>query len=127
MEDGFFTIDCVARRFGVSYRTLRFYEQRGIVSPERHGSRRLYSGRDCVKLELVFKGKKLGFTLSEIEALIGAAPLGHEGGSFLSDGVMRSLGRTSICEQLQALETRKTKVEEAISELSQVLARRRCR
>ena len=67
-----YTIDLVARRFGVSLRTLRFYEQKGLVVPMREGNRRLYSERNCTQIAVILKGKKLGFSLAEIEALMAA-------------------------------------------------------
>ena len=55
----------LAEAFGVTPRTLRFYEQKGILKPVRHGRLRLYSERDKIRLKLTLRGKRLGFTLNE--------------------------------------------------------------
>ena len=64
------TISDMAGLYGVSLRTLRFYEARGLLQPLRTGTLRSYSAKDCIRLELILKGKKLGFSLSEIAKLI---------------------------------------------------------
>ena len=65
-----FTIGDLAREFSVSLRTLRFYEDRGLLSPKRQGTMRLYGTRDRVRLSMILKGKQLGFTLGEISAML---------------------------------------------------------
>jgi DNA-binding transcriptional MerR regulator len=65
------TISQMSRVFGVSLRTLRFYEDRGLIKPRREGSARYYRAADRVRMEMILKGKKLGFTLTEIQDLIG--------------------------------------------------------
>ena len=61
----------MSRVFGVSLRTLRFYEDRGLIKPRREGNARYYRGADRIRMEMILKGKKLGFTLTEIQDLIG--------------------------------------------------------
>ena len=63
-----YTIGDLAREFGVSLRTLRFYEDRGLLKPQRAGASRLYDGAQRARLELILKGKQLGFTLAEFSA-----------------------------------------------------------
>src|ERR1700735_3147899 len=65
------TISQMSRVFGVSLRTLRFYEDRGLIKPRREGNARYYRGGDRIRMEMILKGKKLGFTLTEIQDLIG--------------------------------------------------------
>ena len=65
------TISQMSRLFGVSLRTLRFYEDRGLIKPRREGNARYYRATDRVRMEMILKGKKLGFTLTEIQDLIG--------------------------------------------------------
>ncbi len=60
----------LAREFGVTARTIRFYEDKGLLSPTRQGQRRIYSPRDRVRLRLIMRGKRLGFSLDEIGAMI---------------------------------------------------------
>lgn len=61
-----YTIGELAREFEITTRTIRFYEDEGLLSPIRIGSKRLYRRRDRVRLKLILRGKRLGFTLAEI-------------------------------------------------------------
>jgi DNA-binding transcriptional MerR regulator len=65
-----FKIGDLAREFGVTLRTLRFYEDRGLLNPERRGTTRLYSRRDRARLRLILLAKTLGFSLTEAKQLI---------------------------------------------------------
>jgi DNA-binding transcriptional MerR regulator len=60
----------VADEYGVTHRTVRFYEDRGLITPERRGTRRVYHPRDRVRLGLILRGKRLGFSLEEITRII---------------------------------------------------------
>ena len=60
----------LAGEFGVTTRTVRFYEDKGLLSPARDGQRRIYSPRDRVRLRLIMRGKRLGLSLEEIGELI---------------------------------------------------------
>jgi DNA-binding transcriptional MerR regulator len=64
------TIGDMAREFRISLRALRFYEDRALLHPRRRGTTRLYSGRDRLHLQMILKGKKLGFTLAEIREIL---------------------------------------------------------
>jgi len=64
-----FTISELAKEFGVTTRTLRFYEDQGLLSPKREGTNRVFSARDRVRLKLALRGKRLGFSLAEIREL----------------------------------------------------------
>jgi len=64
-----FTISELAREFGVTTRTIRFYEDQGLLSPKREGTNRVFSPRDRVRLKLALRGKRLGFPLAEIREL----------------------------------------------------------
>jgi DNA-binding transcriptional MerR regulator len=65
-----FSITELAREFDVTPRTIRFYEDEGLLSPRRRGQARIFSGRDRVRLQLILRGKRLGFSLSEIRDII---------------------------------------------------------
>lgn len=65
-----YSIADLAAEFGVTTRTIRFYEDEGLISPERKGQRRVYSPRDRVRLRLIMRGKRLGFSLAEIREMI---------------------------------------------------------
>jgi DNA-binding transcriptional MerR regulator len=60
----------LAREFEVTTRTIRFYEDRSLLRPKREGQRRVYSSGDRVRLRLIMRGKRLGFTLEEIGEMI---------------------------------------------------------
>jgi DNA-binding transcriptional MerR regulator len=60
----------LAREFGITTRTIRFYEDRGLITPRRDGQRRVYAPRDRVRLKLIMRGKRLGFSLEEIREMI---------------------------------------------------------
>lgn len=64
-----YTITDLAREFGVTTRTLRHYEDEGLLSPAREGMSRVFSARDRIRLKLALRGKRLGFTLQEIKEL----------------------------------------------------------
>ena len=64
------TIAEVAEEFGVTHRTLRHYESLGLLSPERRGTQRIFHRRDRVRLDLVLRGRRLGFPLEEIRRIV---------------------------------------------------------
>ncbi|WP_068546865.1 MerR family transcriptional regulator [Thalassotalea crassostreae] len=60
-----FSIGDLAREFDITTRSIRFYEDQGLLVPERRGQTRIYNRRDRVRLKLILRGKRLGFTLAE--------------------------------------------------------------
>ena len=66
-EERTFTISGLADTFQVTPRTIRFYEDQGLLSPKRDGLNRVYSHRDRARLTLICRGKRLGFSLAEIK------------------------------------------------------------
>ena len=73
-----YTITDLAKEFGVTTRTIRHYEDEGLLSPRRDGMNRLFSNRDRVRLKLVQRGKRLGFSLAEIRELFDLYDLSHD-------------------------------------------------
>lgn len=65
-----FTITELSREFDVTTRTIRFYEDEGLLAPDRRGQARIYGPRDRVRLRLILRGKRLGFSLSEIKEIL---------------------------------------------------------
>jgi DNA-binding transcriptional MerR regulator len=65
-----FTIRQLCREFGATPRALRFYEDKGLLSPQRDGQNRIYSCRDRARLSLILRGKRVGFSLIEIGELL---------------------------------------------------------
>jgi DNA-binding transcriptional MerR regulator len=64
-----YSISELAQEFGITTRTIRYYEDQGLISPERDGISRIFSNRDRVRLKLALRGKRLGFSLAEIREL----------------------------------------------------------
>ena len=116
------TIAEVASTYGISYRTLRFYEQKGFLQPLRVGATRVYTSRDRIRLELILKGKKLGFSLEEIWHLV----LGPSTTKILGEDDVRDfvslLSVAEVNARLQDLQKRRLAVDAAILELREALA-----
>lgn len=76
-----YSISELSSEFGITPRTIRYYESEGLISPDREGQKRIYSARDRVRLALVLRGKRLGFSLAEAKEIIDlyAAPHGEVG------------------------------------------------
>jgi DNA-binding transcriptional MerR regulator len=112
---GAYTIGELSREFGVTLRALRFYENKGLISPQREGLSRLYSPGDRTRLALILKGKKLGFTLGEIRQMIAV----EEGEA---DTKTLALSREKCLEQIELLKKQKAEIEEGLNELSRIYA-----
>jgi DNA-binding transcriptional MerR regulator len=106
-----FTIGDLAREFGVTLRTLRFYEDRGLLSPRREGTARIYDQRDRALLRLILKGKQLGFTLTEIRAMVAEERAGETPAANLK------LSLAQVEDQISHLEQQKSEIEQALEEL----------
>lgn len=65
--DDLYTVNQLAADLGITPRALRFYEVKGLLSPQRLGNNRVYSKRDRARLTLILRGKRLGFSLAEIK------------------------------------------------------------
>lgn len=110
-----FTIGELSREFGVTLRALRFYENKGLISPQRDGLNRLYSQGDRTRLALILKGKKLGFTLGEIRQMIALEEAG-------ADNEALPLSLEKCLEQMAMLQRQKAEIEEGLNELSRIYA-----
>ncbi|MDD1964708.1 MerR family DNA-binding transcriptional regulator [Pseudomonas putida] len=71
MSNPTYSISDLARELDITTRTIRFYEEQGMLSPERRGLERIYSAKDKVTLKLILRGKRIGFSLAECRDLIG--------------------------------------------------------
>ncbi|TXH69781.1 MAG: MerR family DNA-binding transcriptional regulator [Thiothrix sp.] len=71
MEQKLWTISELADEHHISARTIRFYEDKGLLEPQRVGTNRVYSYKDHARLKLILRGKRLGFSLEEIREFIG--------------------------------------------------------
>ncbi|MGN6753634.1 MAG: MerR family transcriptional regulator [Intrasporangium sp.] len=113
------TIAEIADEFGVTHRTVRHYEDLGLISPERQGTRRIYHRRDRTRLNLILRGKRLGFPLDEIRTIVDLfdAPRGRRA------QLEYVLGQ--LDERRADLEQRLRDAQDALGELEQF--ERRCR
>jgi len=109
----------VADEFGVTHRTVRHYEELGLISPERRGTTRVYHRRDRTRLALVLRGKRLGFPLEEIRTIIDLYDVPRGRRSQLE----YVLGQ--IDERRADLEQRRRDLDAALTELTEF--ERRCR
>src|SRR3954463_11445953 len=107
----------LAAEYDVTLRTIRFYEDRGLLTPERRGTARVYHPRDKVRLGLILRGKRLGFSLDEIAKIVDMydAEPGEEGQlAYLLD---------QITHRRAELEQRRRDIDEPPQELPAVQAR----
>lgn len=70
MSEDLTRIGDMSRLFGVTLRALRFYEDKGLLEPIRHGTTRLYTRRDKARLKLILLGRKVGFSLREVKQML---------------------------------------------------------
>ncbi len=107
-----FTIGEMAREFGVSLRALRFYEDRGLLQPRRRGTTRLFNGRDRLHMQMILKGKQLGFTLTEIHDILVSRGSPIEGAD-----LELGLHPDQIAAQIHHLERQRADLDAALVEL----------
>ena len=69
MSETIYSIGELSREFDITPRSIRFYEEQGLLAPERNGQTRVYQKKDRVRLRLILRGKRLGFSLSEVKTL----------------------------------------------------------
>ena len=113
------TIAEVAAEFGVTHRTVRFYEDQGLIAPERRGTQRIFHPRDRVRLGLILRGKRLGFDLAEIRRIVDMYDQSPG-----EAGQLRYL-LDQIEQRRAELEQRRRDIEVTLTELDDV--ERRCR
>ena len=94
-----YTITDLAKEFGVTTRTIRHYEDEGLISPSRAGTNRLFTVRDRVRLKLALRGKRLGFSLAEIRELFDLYDLAHDEKRQLQDFLTKLEKRRAMIEQ----------------------------
>jgi DNA-binding transcriptional MerR regulator len=105
----------MARKYGVTLRTLRFYEDKGLINPKRDGSTRLYSRRDKARLKLILLGRKVGFSLRDVKQMMDLYdPSG-------SNSKQLKLALDKSEKQLARLQKQRAVIEEAIGELSNTM------
>lgn len=110
------TITELAREAGITARAIRFYESKGLLTPRRAGTTRIYTHRERGRLQLILRGKRLGFSLTDIGEyldLYDADPTQHDQIVLLVDKVNNRIGE---------LESQKADIDDTLKELSSVRA-----
>lgn len=108
-----FAISDLAREFGITPRTIRFWEDQGILAPEREGRNRVFTRRDRARLKMALRGKRLGLSLAEIKDLIGMYS-GTEDETPQLIECLRIMSR-----RREALEQQREDIEAMLAEISQ--------
>ena len=116
MDETHMTIGRMCETFGVSARTLRFYETKKLLFPIRRGQKRLFTKRDRARLKLILKGKRFGFSLKEIRQLLDLYKSDQDPQIQIKQAHERAE------RQLKALEAKKQELEEIIDDLRSQLA-----
>lgn len=116
MQDSHKTIRQMCAEFGVTPRTLRFYESKELLFPQRDGQHRLFSRRDQARLKLILRGKRFGFSLEEIRQLLNMYDR--------DDSELKQLRKTYdiACQRLADMERQRDELNEAIADLKNELA-----
>jgi DNA-binding transcriptional MerR regulator len=113
----------LARELGVTARTLRFYEDRGLITPLRQGNARIYTLRDRARMILILRGKRLGFSLREIKEYLDLYAKGQTGAEqlrVLQAGVAKRL--ESLLEQQEAIELTIAELQDIADQTAAALA-----
>jgi DNA-binding transcriptional MerR regulator len=105
------SIGDLAREFDVTPRTIRFYEDEGLLSPRREGSRRIYSKRDQVRLKLILRGKRLGFSLADVREMLELYDSAPDERQQLEKFV------ASLSARRAQLERQRTEIDEVLGEI----------
>jgi|SRR5262245_31571573 len=106
-----FTIRELARECGVTARTLRFYEEKGLISPRRDGLERLYTRRDRARLKYVLMGRNVGFSLDEVGEMLDLYDIGD------GQETQLKVALAKFRERIARLERQKADIERVIDEL----------
>jgi len=106
-----YTIGELAAEFGVTARTIRFYEDKNLLEPARNGIHRVYARRDRGRLRLILRGKRLGFSLSDICEMLSLYDLNDDGREQLKVSLEKSLKRLTVLRQ------QRRDIDEVIGEL----------
>lgn len=106
-----FTIRQLTKEFGVTARTLRFYEDEKLIAPGRRGQTRIYSPRDRARITLILRGRRLGFSLAEIREFLDLYDSADHGHAQL----VRA--RAKFEERIGILERQKLDIDETLKEL----------
>ena len=112
-----YSIRQLTKEMGVTSRTLRHYEDEGLLSPERQGLARIYSQRDRARLVLILRGRRVGFSLAEIREILDLYNAEDHGVAQFQHS------RKKFAERIVALEAQRKDIDESIKELKLAVER----
>jgi len=120
-----YSIGELARMFEVTPRTIRFYEQEGLLAPERRGQTRVYHEKDRVRLKLTLRGKRLGFSLAEIREVIEMYDAMPDGNALQLRRLLEILSekRANMERQLEDIRLMQRELDDVESRAREVLDR----
>lgn len=107
-----FSISDLAREFGITPRTIRFYEDQGLLAPRREGLTRVFTRRDRTRLRLALRGKRLGFSLAEIRYLIEMYDTARDKNTQLTEFL------NGLSQRKAALQQQREDIEAVLQEVS---------
>lgn len=110
-----YTIRQLTKEFSVTARTLRFYEDEGLIAPTRRGQTRIYAPRDRARIILILRGRRVGFSLAEIREILDLYDV-HDGGK-----AQILHARKKFEERVSTLERQKIDIEESLAELRRAI------
>ena len=120
-----FAISDLAREFGITPRTIRFWEDQGILAPQREGTKRIFTRRDRARLKMALRGKRLGLSLAEIKDLIGMySSTEDETPQLLECLRVMEKRRTALQQQREDIESMLAEIAQFQALCQQELARR---
>ena len=106
-----YTISELAEEFGVTPRAIRFYEDEELIKPTRQGQQRIYAPRDRARLMLILRGKRVGFSLTELKEMLDLYDLKDGQATQLSYSIKK------FSERINALEQQRADIEHSLDEL----------
>jgi len=111
-ESKTYSITQLSEEFSVTPRAIRFYEDKGLLHPRRDGQTRIYSQRDWVRLLLILRGKRVGFSLAELRDILDLYDLG--------DGQTEQIRRTLLIarNKMASLERQRQDIDQTMVELT---------